>query len=283
MMITKRKLVSHLWQNRSARAGLLIITIVFICSIFSPLLAPYDPHDQNMELLSKPPSLSHPLGTDFFGRDLLSRLIFGARVSLGVSLSAAIIAVVFGMTVGVISGFLGGWVDQVLMRIVDVLLGFPRIFIILLAIGFGRPSVWLMIMVLGFLSWMEIARIVRGEVLIIREMAYLKSAIALGLSQSRIIWRYILPNISGPIIVSATLLMGTMIIIEASLSFLGLGVQPPMASWGAILNQGRLDPLGAWWISTFAGLAIVITVVGINLAGDGLRDMLDPKSYLPKP
>lgn len=163
------------------------------------------------------------------------------------------------------------------MRGVDILLGFPKLFIVLLAVGLGTPSIWLTVAVLGALSWMEVARIVRGEVILVREMNYVKAATALGLRSSAIIFRYILPNVISTIIVSTTLLIGTMILVEATLSFLGLGVQPPDASWGTIMNQGRADPLGAWWISTFAGLSMIITLIGFNLLGDGLRDILDPR------
>ncbi len=241
-------------------------------------MAPYDANAQNLTMSSQPPSTAHLLGTDVYGRDLLSRLIYGARVSLGIGLSAAFIAASVGVFVGVFAGFMGGWVDWLLMRIVDVLMGFPRLVVMLLAVGFGTPSIWLTLSVLGLLAWMEVARIVRGEVIVIREMLYLKAAQALGLKRSRIITGYILPNVIGSVIVSTTLLIGTMILVEASLSFLGLGVQPPNASWGTILNQGRVDPVGAWWISAFSGLMVVVTVIGFNLLGDGLRDLLDPSN-----
>lgn len=196
---------------------------------------------------------------------------------MGIGISAAFIAVFLGTLVGLTTGFLKGWTDKILMRGVDILLGFPKLFIVLLAVGLGTPSIWLTVAVLGALSWMEVARIVRGEVILVREMNYVKAATALGLRSSAIIFRYILPNVISTIIVSTTLLIGTMILVEATLSFLGLGVQPPDASWGTIINQGRADPLGAWWISTFAGLSIIITLIGFNLLGDGLRDILDPR------
>jgi peptide/nickel transport system permease protein len=251
---------------------------MFFSALGAPILAPYDANAHNLMMSSQPPSTAHLLGTDVYGRDLLSRLIYGARVSLGIGLSAAFIAASVGVLVGVFAGFMGGWVDWLLMRIVDVLMGFPRLVVMLLAVGFGTPSIWLTLTVLGLLAWMEVARIVRGEVMVIREMLYLKSAQALGLKRSRIITGYILPNVIGSVIVSTTLLIGTMILVEASLSFLGLGVQPPNASWGTILNQGRVDPVGAWWISAFGGLMVVVTVIGFNLLGDGLRDLLDPNN-----
>ncbi len=270
--------LSKLWHDRSSRIGLIIVCIVCTCAVFAPILAPQDPFSQNLSKILHPPSIHNLLGTDFYGRDLLSRLIYGTRISLTVSIIATAIAVFIGILTGLVVGFIGKWLDQIIMRIVDVLLGFPKLFILLLAVGFGRPSIWLTVFVLSLFSWMEIARIVRGEVLVVKEMLYVKSAIALGLSKKRILMRHIFPNVIGPIIVSSTLLIGTMILIETSLSFLGLGVQPPNASWGTILNQGRIDLFGGWWISTFTGIVIVITVVGFNLLGDGLRNLFDPKS-----
>lgn len=270
--------ISKLWHDRSSRIGLIIVAIVCICAVFAPILAPQDPFAQNLSKILKPPSLHNLLGTDFYGRDLLSRLIYGTRISLTVSIIATSIAVFIGIVTGLFAGFIGKWLDQIIMRTVDVLLGFPKLFILLLAVGFGRPSIWLTVFVLSLFSWMEIARIVRGEVIIVKEMLYVKSAIALGLSKKRILMRHIFPNVIGPIIVSTTLLIGTVILIETSLSFLGLGVQPPNASWGTILNQGRIDLIGGWWISAFTGIVIVITVVGFNLLGDGLRNIFDPKN-----
>lgn len=270
-------ILKALWNNSSGRIGLVIVGAFSIISLGAPLFSPFDPSAQNLSMSVRPPSFSHLLGTDLFGRDLLSRLIYGARVSMGIGISAAFIAVLFGTLVGLTTGFLKGWTDKILMRSVDILLGFPKLIIVLLAVGLGTPSIWLTVAVLGALSWMEVARIVRGEVILVREMNYVKAATALGLKSSAIIFRYILPNVISTIIVSTTLLIGTMILVEATLSFLGLGVQPPDASWGTIMNQGRADPLGAWWISTFAGLSIFITLIGFNLLGDGLRDILDPR------
>ena len=271
-------LLKKLWQDKSARIGILIIAVVAVSALAAPLLTPYEPNTQDLSIAAQSPSFSHPLGTDLYGRDLLTRIIYGARVSVGIGLCATLLAVLIGTTVGLISGYSGGWVDSILMRIVDVLLGFPRLFVILLAVGLSTPSVKIIILILGALSWMEIARIVRGEVVVIREMLYVKSAVALGISKRKILLEYILPNTTDVITVYATLLIGTTIIVEASLSFLGLGVQPPDASWGTIINQGRIDPINAWWISTFAGLAIVITVIGINLLGDSLRSLLNPRA-----
>jgi len=255
-----------------------LVALFSLIALGAPVLSPHDPVKQNLILQSSPPSISHLFGTDLFGRDVLSRVIHGARVSIGVGLGSALLAVSLGSSVGLLAGFLRGRTDTVLMQIVNLLLGFPKFFILLLVVGLGSPSIWLTASVLGALSWMELARIVRGEVILIREMNYVKAATALGLSPMNIAVRYVLPNVTGSIIVSATLLIGTMILVEASLSYLGFGVQPPDASWGTIMNQGRIDPLGTWWISVSAGLAIILSLIGFNLLGDSLRDLLDPRS-----
>ena len=273
-----KKLISQLWKSPSGRIGLILVALFFLVAIGAPILSPYDPIKQNLVLKSSPPSFSHLFGTDLFGRDILSRLLYGARISMGIGLGSAFLAVFLGSTVGLSAGFLRGRTEAILMQIVDLLLGFPKFFILLLVVGLGSPSIWLTASVLGALSWMEIARVVRGEVVLIREMNYVKAATALGLSPMKIALRYVLPNVSGSIIVSATLLIGTMILVEASLSYLGFGVQPPDASWGTIMNQGRIDPLGTWWISVSAGLAIILSLIGFNLLGDSLRDVLDPRS-----
>lgn len=270
--------LQRLFRNRSAAIGAVIVGVISLSALAAPVLSPYDPTAQDLTILSQPPSISHPAGTDLYGRDLLTRLMYGARVSLGIGLAAALIATAVGVFVGTVAGFFRGWIDWLLMRIVDVLMGFPRLVVVLLVVGFGSPSIWLVLVVLGLLSWMEVARIVRGEVVVIREMLYVKAATALGLTRKRIIMRYLVPNVMGPVIVSITLLVGTVILVEATLSFLGLGIQPPHASWGTILNQGRIDPVGSWWISTFGGIAVVATVTGFNLLGDGLRDLYDPES-----
>ena len=273
-----KKLISQLWKSTSGRIGLILVALFFLVAIGAPILSPYDPIKQNLVLKSSPPSFSHLFGTDLFGRDILSRLLYGARISMGIGLGSAFLAVFLGSTVGLSAGFLRGRTEAILMQIVDLLLGFPKFFILLLVVGLGSPSIWLTASVLGALSWMEIARVVRGEVVLIREMNYVKAATALGLSPVKIALRYVLPNVSGSIIVSATLLIGTMILVEASLSYLGFGVQPPDASWGTIMNQGRIDPLGTWWISVSSGSAIILSLIGFNLLGDSLRDVLDPRS-----
>ena len=261
--------------DRSLWGGILLVALVVFAALLAPLLTSWDPYEQHLDRVLEPPSKEHVLGTDQFGRDVWSRLIFGGRISLQIALYAAAIATLIGCAVGTIAGLAGGWIDRILMRIVDMLLGFPKLFILLLAIGFGYPSIWRIVVVLGLLSWMDMARILRGELQVLRELLYVKAARAQGLGLFRIIRRHILPNVVGVILVSAALLIAALLLVEASLSFLGVGVQPPIPSWGTLLNQGRQYPVVAWWLALFAGLSVVVTVIGFHLLGDGLRNRLD--------
>ncbi|ABB24202.1 ABC transporter permease [Pelodictyon luteolum] len=225
------------------------------------------------------PALSRTfvLGTDQYGRDILSRLIYGSRISLSIGFLVVLISVTLGTVVGVTSGYFGGWIDAVSMRIVDVLIAFPALFLILIIIATFGNSIYLIVITLSFTGWMGVARIVRSQVLSLKEQEFILAARSLGLSHLRIIFRHLAPNTLTPVIIAATLRIGSIILTEAGLSFLGLGVQPPVPSWGNIINEGRDSLLNHWWISTFPGIAILITVVCFNLIGDGVRDALDPR------
>ena len=266
-------------RHRQAALGLILLAVLTLSALLAPALAPYDP-DVQADIVStryQPPSLSHPMGTDRFGRDVFSRVLYGARISLSIGLLAVLIAITVGTAIGAVAGFFGGRLDAVLMRGVDLLLSFPRLVLLVVLVALFQPSIALVTLVLGLTGWMGVSRIVRGQVLSVREMEYVTAARVLGFGRSRILLRHILPNVLTPVIVAATLGIGNTILAEAALSFLGLGVQPPTASWGNMVASGRDAMLEAWWITTFPGLAIVFTVMAFNLVGDGLRDALDPR------
>ncbi|BCS88185.1 ABC transporter permease [Pseudodesulfovibrio sediminis] len=257
--------------------GTLIVGIMSLAAVFAPLIAPFDPNFINVDTLLLPPSLDHLMGTDALGRDVFSRILYGGRVSLWVGFVAVGIATSIGLVLGLISGYFGRVVDEVIMRFVDIMLCFPSFFLILAVIAFLEPSLTNIMIVIGLTGWMGVARLVRAETLTIRERDYVMAARAAGAGSARIIFRHIMPNAISPVLVSATLGVAGAILTESSLSFLGLGVQPPDASWGNILMEGK-EVLGiAWWLSVFPGLAILFTVLGYNLLGEALRDLLDPR------
>lgn len=257
--------------------GAFIVGTMSLAAVFAPLLAPFDPNFINVNALLQPPSMTHLMGTDALGRDVFSRILYGGRVSLWVGFVAVGIATSIGLVLGLISGYFGRIVDEIIMRGVDVMLCFPSFFLILAVIAFLEPSLTNIMIVIGLTGWMGVARLVRAETLSIRERDYVLAARAAGAGSTRIIFRHILPNAMAPVLVSATLGVAGAILTESSLSFLGLGVQPPDASWGNMLLEGK-EVLGiAWWLSVFPGLAILFTVLGYNLLGESLRDWLDPR------
>lgn len=267
-------------RNKVAVCGLCLVFALYLVAIFAPILAPHDPNAQGDIVGNRylAPGGAYPLGTDKFGRDVLSRILYGSRISLSIGFISVGIAITLGTFVGAVAGYFGGKLDWTLMRFVDAIIAFPRLFIILTIIAISSPQIWLIVAVLGATSWMGVARLVRGQILSVKEREFIQATRVLGIPHARVIFRHVLPNVLSPVIVAATLMIGDVILTEAVLSFLGLGVQPPTASWGNIINQGRDNLLGAWWVATFPGLAIVLTVVSYNLLGDGLRDALDPRT-----
>lgn len=273
----------RLVRRRTALFGLVVVAAVMLATILAPLIASFDPLEQEISQRLRAPGWRdasgriHPLGTDHLGRDILSRIIYGSRVALVVGFSAVAISGVLGMTLGLLAGYFGGKVDDIFMRLADIQLAFPFILLAIAVIGVLGPSLKNIIIVIGVSSWVIYARVVRGEVLSLREREFVQAALALGSGDVRVIVRHILPNAFTPWLVIATLDMARVIVVESALSFLGLGVQPPTPTWGGMLADGRVYISTAWWLATFPGLAILLTVLGINLLGDGLRDTLDPR------
>ncbi|MBI5485213.1 MAG: ABC transporter permease [Deltaproteobacteria bacterium] len=267
----------RLKRNRLALVGGAVVIALFLLSLLAPIIAPYDPSAINAWKVLSPPSWQHWFGTDDLGRDVFSRVLFGARISLKVGFVAVGIAVAIGTVVGLLSGYYSGIVDATLMRLVDIMLCFPAFFLILAVITFLRPDIWYIMAIIGLTGWMGVARLVRAETLSIREMDYVTAARCIGCSNSRIMFRHILPNAVSPVLVSATLGIAGAILTESALSFLGIGVQPPTPSWGNILTSGKDYIEFAWWLSLFPGLAILVTVLAYNLLGEGIRDALDPR------
>jgi peptide/nickel transport system permease protein len=248
-----------------------------LMAVFAPFLAPYDPTAIMLAEGLSGPSITHPLGQDKLGRDILSRIIYGARISLYVGIFTVAISAVVGSAVGALAGYLGGFVDEAVMRLIDVLLAFPGILLAIAIMAILGPSLNNVVIALALLGWVTYARLVRGQVLALRELEFVHAARALGADARRIITRHLMPNVLGPVIVQATFGMAGAIVAEAGLSFLGLGTQPPTPSWGSMLNDGREFLLTAPHLTTIPGIAIMVVVLGLNFLGDGLRDVLDPR------
>lgn len=266
-------------RNKLSVLGAVTVLLLIIISLFASFIAPYDPTAIDVRHTLSPPSKEHPLGTDELGRDLLSRIIWGSRVSLKVGFIAVGIAITAGIIIGAIAGFYGGLVDTILMRFVDIMLAFPTFFLILAVISILEQSIFTIMVVIGLTNWMDVARLVRAEFLSLKEKDFVSAARAVGASDKRLIFRHILPNALSPVFVAATFGVAGAILIESGLSFLGLGVQPPEPSWGNILTAGKDNIEVAWWLSLYPGLAILITVLSYNLVGEGLRDALDPRLW----
>lgn len=279
----RRRWLSLSLRSALATAGAVIITIVVILALLAPVIAPHDPVNQNLAMSLKPPfwgtngDISYPLGTDQFGRDVFSRLIFGARISLFVAVMAALTGAVVGVLAGLVAGYFGGWLDALVMRLVDLNLAFPLVLLALAIVAILGPNLRNLILVMAITAWMIYARVVRGVTLSMRTEEFVQSARASGASDARILLRHLLPNILPPVIVIWTLEVARIILLESALSFLGLGVPPPTPTWGRMLAEGRDYLTVAGWISVFPGLAIMLTVLGINFLGDGARDLLDPR------
>lgn len=264
-------------KNRMAVAGMAVVLLFAVMAIFAPYLVPYDPLESNVRNRLQPPSSEHLLGTDSLGRDMLSRIMYGSRISLLIALLAVALAISIGVPIGALAGYFGGLVGNISMRLVDLILAFPSLFLILTLVALLGPSIWVLIVVMGGLGWTEIARIMRAEFLKLREQDFTEAARAVGTGSMRIIFRHLLPNAMAPVIVAVTLGIPGMILGESALSFLGLGVLPPQMSWGSLINQGLPFFHTAWWLVIFPGIAILLCVLGFNFLGDGLRDALDPR------
>lgn len=282
--ILKSRFFRMLSKSRTGMLGLIIVLLVISCAIFAPLIAPYEPTKINTDMLLAAPawldggSMAHLLGTDHLGRDILSRIIYGSRISLLVGGASVIVAGIVGVTFGLLSGYFGGIIDSFFMRLADSFLALPTILFALVFLTVLEPGILTLIFILGVTNWVIYARLVRGDTLVIREKEYVRAAKSMGVSDFKIITRHILPNIFSSVIIVSTLTVASTIIAESSLSFLGLGVQVPDITWGIMLSEGRDYLATSWWIATFPGIAITITVLGIIFLGEWLRDYLDPKS-----
>jgi len=273
-----RDAIARLFKNKMAMAGLFVLLFMVAISLFTPWIAPYSYEEQNLDLGASAPSAAHWLGTDTLGRDQLTRIMYGSRISLMVGFIATAVALTIGVLWGAIAGYLGGRVDAVMMRIVDALYALPfTIFIILLTVIFGS-SMLLLFLAIGAVEWLTMARIVRGQVISIKRQEFVEAAVSMGLSPWRIISRHLIPNVLGPVIVYTTLTIPSVILLESFLSFLGLGIQPPASSWGSLISGGVETMEEYPWLLIFPGLVLTVTLFSLNFLGDGLRDALDPRA-----
>ena len=279
----ERVVIAEVWvrlrRDTRARLGLIVVAMLLLLAILAPLLARHDPIRVDLLRQFEPPSAEHWMGTDVQGRDVWARLVYGARISLAVGLISQSIALGIGLTLGLIAGYFGRWIDDLIMRLADITLAFPTLLLLIAMVAALQPSLIVVFVTVGIVGWAGMARLVRGQVLVVRQLEYVHAARALGTSDLRIIARHVLPNVIAPVVIATTLGMAGAIMAEAALSFLGLGVQPPTPSWGAMIADGRdLSQLrSSPWTSLFPGLAIGVTVLGFNLLGDALRDALDPR------
>ncbi len=266
----------ELRSNPLALAGAIIVAVLGVVAILGPALISQDPTAQQLGYRLQSPSLAHPFGTDHLGRDVLTRIVYGARYSLGIALAVTGIRVFLGTVVGLIAGYVGGFIDEALMRLVDIQLAFPGLILALVVAGVLGPSLRNVMIALAIVGWTTYARVVRSEVLSVREREYVAAARLVGIPTHRLLTRHLLPSVVNPVLVIATLNLGTVVLATAGLSFIGLGAQPPTPEWGTMLAEGRAYLRRAWWIVNAPGIAIMLTVLGFNLLGDGLRDALDP-------
>ncbi|AXR77084.1 nickel transporter permease [Natrarchaeobaculum sulfurireducens] len=268
-----------------ALLGTAIVAGITAVAVFGPVIVPHDPTAQDLTNSLQAPSAAHPLGTDELGRDVLARLVYGTRISLGIAVAVTAIRLVLGTTIGLVAGYVGGWVDEALMRLVDVQLAFPGLVLALVIAGILGPSLRNVLIALAVVGWASYARIVRGSVLSTKEREFVGAARLMGASRVQVTIRHLLPNVISPVVVLATLNLGTVVLATAGLSFIGLGAQPPTPEWGTMLSDGRHYLRDAWWLANAPGVAIMLTVLGFTLLGDALRDLLDPKheATLEKP
>lgn len=270
-------MIRQLCKNKTALAGLIFISVMIVFAFLAPIIAPYDPtHIDAADILSAP-SKSHLFGTDMLGRDIFSRIVYGSRISLSIGFIAVGISVIIGIFFGSLAGYYGGVCDAIIMRFVDIMLCFPTLFLILAVIAILEPSIFNIMVVIGSTSWMGVARLIRAEILTLKERDYVAASKVMGAHDAWIITRHLIPNAIGPVLVSATLGIGGAILMESALSFLGIGVQPPTPSWGNILMDGKSTLGVGWWLTVYPGLFILLTVLAYNLLGDGLRDLLEPR------